>query len=248
VGRAVGQTPSALAPPRLSALTVSHADALTWFEARRPNYERLARAVAPYVERGGVILDVGANIGYFTKVLDEVIEFRGTVHLFEPIPNLAGLCRSTLRDAGFAARVHAFGLSDEDATLTIYVASSGNLGWNTIVAERAVAGMDPVTIEVRAFDGLGLNDRPSMIKIDVEGAEFRVLRGMASSLKGWTPKPTILCEVGWGRAHPNWNDELDEFGQLERMGYRTVDTTGGQVTVADLDRTTDIIFLPPDST
>lgn len=227
-----------------SARSVDHAHALAWFEGRRPIYERLAAAVAPYVERDGSFYDVGANIGYFTKILAETTDFHGSAHLFEPVPNLYRLCEQTLEGAPYRAHIHPFGLSDTDQEMEIFVSNQGNLGWNTIVAERAGAGMDPVRIQVRAFDSSGVTEVPSLIKIDVEGAEYLVLRGLLTSLASWAPKPAILCEIGWGQAHPHWEDELKTFAELASLGYRSTDLDGTPIDVTQIQRTTDVLFVP----
>lgn len=229
--------------PKQSASTVDHGSALAWFEGRRPIYEKLSAAVAPYVERDGVIFDVGGNIGYFTKVLAETTDFRGTAHLFEPVPNLVKLCEETLKDAPYEVRIHEFGLSNEDSTIDIFISADGNLGWNTIVAEKAAVGMVPVQIEVKTFNDAGIDDVPSFIKIDVEGAEYRVLRGMLDALERWERKPAILCEIGWGTNHPNWAEELEVFAALEKIGYQTVDLEGEPLVLAELAKTTDVLFL-----
>lgn len=227
--------------------SVDHVKALDWFETRRQNYERLAAAVAPHIDRTGVILDVGANIGYFTKVLGEELDFRGSVHLFEPIPNLAGLCRRTLLEVPYSTTVHEFGLSDEDGTIDIFVANDGNLGWNTIVADKATTGMKALQIQVRAFDTSGIDVTPSFIKIDVEGAEYKVLRGMLGAIEQWSPRPVILCEIGWGSAHPEWEQELEVFGELEKLGYRAVDLDQQPINLEELTKTTDVIFVSEDA-
>lgn len=234
----------ARAEAKHSAESVTGVQALAWFEKRRPTYERLSAVVAPYVDRTGVFLDIGANIGYFTKILGEATEFRGTVHLFEPVPNLAELCRATLLDAPFTSNVHEFGLSDEDASVEIFLAASGNLGWNTIVAEKAAAGMTPLQIQVRAFETAGIEVTPSFIKIDVEGAEYKVLRGMLGAIERWAPRPAILCEIGWGQGHPAWDEELEVFRSLEKLGYCAYDLDHRPVNIDDLRATTDILLLP----
>lgn len=236
--------PAAPPGPRSTASDVAHAEAFAWFETRRAMYDRLASAVAPYVEKNGVFFDVGGNIGYFTHVLAEHTGFTGTVHLFEPIGNLARLCAITLADAPFTAEIHEYGLSNEDATIDIFVGGDGNLGWNTMVADKANPNMRSSRIQVRAFSGTGITDVPSFIKIDVEGAEHRVFAGMIESLASWPVKPVILCEIGWGVSHPQWSEELVAFGDLAAIGYRTVDLDGEPLDVTALTKTTDVLFLP----
>ncbi len=230
-------------PP--SATNIGHAEAMKWFEARRASYEKLVASISPHVGADDTIFDVGANIGYFTQTLRRLACFEGRAHLFEPLPHLQSLCRQTFEGDGSDTHIHDFGLSDSDGAAELFVAADGNLGWNTIVAEKASAGMQPVTIQLRAFETCGVEDQPSFIKIDVEGAEYRVLRGMIRALRRWTPKPVILCEVGWGKdAHPAWAEELAMFGQLERLGYGVTDLAGQPMDVATIARTTDVLFVP----
>jgi len=237
-------TPSFATADKPSATSVNHTEALAWFESRRPIYDRLSTAVAPYVDSDGVIFDIGANIGYFTKVLASAADFHGTVHLFEPIPHLAALCRTTLLDTPYETHVHEFGLSDENTSVDIFIAASGNLGWNTIVAEKAATGMAALQIQVRTFESAGIEATPSFVKIDVEGAEYKVLRGMLGAIEGWWPRPAILCEIGWGQGHPAWEEELEVFRSLEKLGYRVHDLAHRPMIISDLKATTDVLFIP----
>ena len=124
------------------------------------------------------------------------------------------------------------------------VAGNGNIGWNTLITASADADMKKITVPVKTFDTSGVTVTPTFIKIDVEGAEYKVLAGMATALRNWTPRPTILCEVGWGRNHPDWSAELAAFDGLANLGYRFVDLDGHSITIADLDCTTDVLCLP----
>lgn len=237
------QTAAAM-PTKKFAGTVGYDDAIAWFKPRTPTYVRLANAVRPYVDPNGLVLDVGANIGYFTKIFAGTLDFQGHVHLFEPVPHLAALCRQTTDQLPFKTTVHEFGLSDEDAEIEIYLDGAGNLGWNTIIAPKTNASMTPVRIQVRDYAAVGIDTTPSFVKIDVEGAEYKVLRGMLGAIERWSPRPAILCEVGWGQGHPAWQEELAVFDELSRLGYRAVDLDSQPIEVTGINKTTDIIFLP----
>lgn len=255
-----GQMPSPPAPPRRkrprskatpaaapiqeSALTVGYEEAMAWFGGRDATYRRLAGAIAPYLDEGGVLFDVGANVGYFTKVVVEVTGFRGSAHLFEPLPHLNELCARTIADLSCRAELHEFGLGDADTTIELRVSPRGNLGWNTMVVEKTWDSMIPVDVPVRTFDGCGVTETPSVIKIDVEGAEHRVLTGMLDSLARWETKPVILCEIGWGQGHPEWEAELAAFDALAALGYRATTLEGDAVDVRELAQTSDVLFLP----
>ena len=66
-----------------------------------------------------MILDIGANIGYFTKTLIEWLGLEGRAELYEPLPRLAEFCRRTVATLPCQATAHEFGLSNEEATLDI---------------------------------------------------------------------------------------------------------------------------------
>lgn len=231
--------------PKLDARTVSHAEALAFFDRRRDTYVELARSVEPFLKPGGLVLDVGGNIGYFSRTMIDVTAWDGRIELFEPMPTLAALARQTLTDLGDRVRIHEFGLGESDATLTLHVAGDGNLGWNTLIGGKTQSNMQQVQIQVRAFDSLGLDEAPCLVKIDVEGAEAQVLLGMMGALERWTPRPALLCEIGWGQSHPDWEKELAVFDRLAALGYRPQSTSGEPVELAALTKTSDVLFIPP---
>jgi len=219
--------------------------AYAWFEKRRTNYTTLSDAVAPYLDTTGVIFDIGANIGYFSKILGETVGFTGTAHLFEPLPHLACLCRRTAEQFAYTAHVHEFGLGDSEALLDLWLDTThGNLGWNTLEAAATSDGMVAAQIRVHRFDECGITVEPSFVKIDVEGAEYRVLEGMMSSIEKWATKPPFLIEVGWGAKHPEWTRDLAALTALKDLGYRTTAVDGTALELAELTKTTDVLFLP----
>ena len=230
-----------------SAMSVTHKEAMKWFEHRKAGYEELISAITPYVNQDSVIFDIGANVGYFSFLLAEKIDFKGSMYLFEPLPNLANLCEETFRDAPYESQVFNYGLSDKDSEMDIFVASNGNLGWNTIVQSKTSEDMEKVRIKLKQFEKCNIDATPTFIKIDVEGAEYLVLRGMLESFRKWETLPAILCEVGWGNSHPQWDEELEVFEELKKIGYSICDLTGAEIDVNSLTSTTDILLLPKKS-
>lgn len=104
--------------------------------------------------------------------------------------------------------------------------------------------MRPVDVEVKRFDSLGITDM-GLIKIDVEGAEYRVLAGMMETLKTLNPLPIIVVEVGWGKdSHPHWDRELAVFNDLLNLGYQAVGLDEEKIDIENIVSTQDVIFLP----
>ena len=222
-------------------------EALRWFEERRPGYEELASHLAPYLPPDGVLFDIGSNIGFFTKVLAEKTGFRGKALLFEAVPNLAALSRRTLSDAAFRFEVFPCRLGDKNETLFMHTSKDGNIGWNTFVSEKAGPGMAETRVDVKVFDEMGVRETPSVLKIDVEGSEYRVIRGMMKSLASWNPKPVILCELSWGKKHPHWEEQAEVLRSLSALGFDLCRLDGSRILpeqVHEEQVTTDYLFLP----
>jgi FkbM family methyltransferase len=223
---------------------ISYEDAFKWFEHRKDAYEKLISAAQPYVDSEGTIFDIVANIGYFSFLLLRQIAFRGSVYLFEPVPNLANLCRRTFRGSPYKVKVFDFALGDENGESEIFTARNGNIGWNTFISNKASPEMARIKVKVKRYDSTGIKAKPCFIKVDVEGAEYKVFRGgILKSLKTWKPLPVILCEVGWGGdSHPNWSDERLIFKELEKLGYSFYNLDKSRIDIGNLQQTTDVLM------
>ena len=110
-----------------SAMSVTHKDAMKWFEIRKSGYEDLISAIEPYVDQDSVIFDVGANVGFFSHMLAEKIGLKGSLYLYEPLPHLAKLCKETFDDTSYEANVFDYGLSDSDSEVDLFVATTVTL-------------------------------------------------------------------------------------------------------------------------
>ena len=74
----------------------------------------------------GVLFDIGANIGYFSKVVGQRTRRSVARHTcFEPIPHLAQFCFRSLADLEFSVAVHQYGLSDTDGAVDIFIDTRG---------------------------------------------------------------------------------------------------------------------------
>jgi hypothetical protein len=111
----------------------------------------------------------------------------------------------------------------------------------------ATPDMTKSRIRLKAFDGCGIDVTPSFIKVDVEGAEYKVFQGMLGSLRKWRPLPVILCEVGWGQSHPEWEEEMRVFAEMKRIGYSICDLDGLPIDESNLQGTSDVLLLPTHS-
>ncbi len=147
------------------------------------------RAILP---RDALIVDVGANIGNHAIYLAAGAK---EVHCFEPNPRAIERLELNIRLSNASnVVVHRFGLSDADGIGQFYDNSSGNLGrsgFNRTFAERYTITHLPVFSGDEAISRVGMH-HIDYIKIDVEGDELKVLRGLGKTIR--THQPLISFE------------------------------------------------------
>jgi FkbM family methyltransferase len=151
------------------------------------------------VRPGDVVLDVGANVGYYTLTAAELCGESGQVHAFEPIrENCAriedGVALNGLRNV----TVNCVAVNDgAEAQITLYLRQSGgNSGWASIVPSPTRGNTEYVVPAISidryvAERGIG---RVSLMKLDCEGAELLALRG-ARELLSSSNAPDLMCEL-----------------------------------------------------
>jgi FkbM family methyltransferase len=153
------------------------------------------------------VFDIGANIGLYTLLAAAHLRNRGTVHAFEPNPDVFfSLARSIYRNSFTHAHIAQLGLSDSDGETSFFLPR--DRAWTTGSLVEGFTDQDAsLVIETMRLDTYCARfhiGKVDLIKVDVEGAELRVLRGMGELLQRW--KPHIVCEVLEGYSAP-----LNEF-------------------------------------
>jgi len=161
-------------------------------------------AIVKTLRAGDVFVDVGANIGYFAVLAAAVVGDAGRVIAFEPHEAARDALGETVRRNRAAATVEIapFALAEADGHASLFVEDAVS-AHSTL--EPALSPMRHVAtfraagaVRVTTFDGWmaarpDLAGRVRCVKIDVEGAEARVVAGMTAALR--RPGLTILCET-----------------------------------------------------
>ncbi len=155
------------------------------------NHAVLVEAMARHLPVGGVLWDIGANVGLISAHFARASRNLSAIHAFEPVPGPLRTLQS-LFEGHPIVRVHPLGLGAKNERVTIqYCPHSSSL--NSV--GRALPGAVPVEIETRRGDDLcaELNlPAPHVIKVDVEGFEPEVFAGLEKTIA--TTKPAIFYE------------------------------------------------------
>lgn len=211
-------------PPELGAqpLYVTPDAALSfWLPGVARADPLLLRLAGELVAPGATVWDIGANVGLFTFAAAFLAGRSGEVVAVEPDDWLAGLLRrSAAEQAPDRAPVHvlAAAASDRNGISELCIARRGRAASHLAeVPGSSQAGGTREARPVRTVTLDGLLDTfkpPTLVKIDVEGAELGCLRGATVLLA--EVRPRILCEVG--------RDAAAAVGELlGRHGYQLFD-------------------------
>ncbi len=189
---------------------------LNLVRAHRRFYESdLLDHLAGHAPRGGVYVDVGANIGnhsvFFGRFLaDHVVAI-------EPDPRLRSLLERNLRVNGVARWTTlplAVGARPGTGRLSPRRGYEGNAGAQQVVPVDVGAEGPSVTIDTldRLLGGLGLPtaDDVRLVKLDIEGMELEALHGARHLLEA--QQPDIVVEAAGDAAHAAVSSLLEHYG------------------------------------
>jgi FkbM family methyltransferase len=153
-------------------------------------------AVVDGLHPGDVFVDVGANIGYFSLLAARKVGPEGRVIAVEAVSELATAVRANAQLNGFS-QVEVVDAAASDSVGEVELMLAEHPGGATISsADTPPDLVGRRTVRTVTLDSLWADGRrpaPTLVKIDVEGAELPVLRGMAGLLR--THAPRVLCEL-----------------------------------------------------
>ena len=156
--------------------------------------EPAARLMQSLLHGGDVVIDGGANIGLYTLLAAARVGREGHVISCEPSPTTMSLLRTNvkLNELGWV-QLREVALAEAPGRMSIHVFEPGS-GYTSFAPEQTAAGTE-IEVQVTTMDELAgdFRDRVRLVKLDVEGAELRALRGAGGLLEG--PRPDFIIEL-----------------------------------------------------
>jgi FkbM family methyltransferase len=154
----------------------------------------VTETLASLVKPGMVVADIGANIGYFTLLMAELVGPTGRVHAFEPNPRLVELLNKSLMVNGFArwASVHQTALGDRgDHSVTLVVPP--NTPMNAYILPPGTdVPPEGMEVPVARLDSREDWQAIELAKIDVEGAEELIWAGTQGLLDSGKLRTVVI--------------------------------------------------------
>ena len=209
---------------RLFRLAENNDDPRPAHNGERWLLRQLIAAHAAGTQRAFVACDAGANAGDYTRLI--LVEARGAgcpieVHAFEPSPhNVERLRQAFVADA--AVHIVRAALADQCGEAALFSGRSGS-SLASLVPRRTAAVVPGETIQVpllRLKDYLESHKVPriDLLKLDVEGSELAVLRGLEMALR---PEVVDVIQFEYGGTTADAGTTLRSIYELlEERGYK----------------------------
>jgi len=174
------------------------------FNSAEPQLQQILKK---HIKKGDVVFDIGANMGYVSIVMSKLVGKKGKVYSFEAIPETTERCNRNIQLNGCKnIQLIRKALSDSIGKVTFRIPNGGDTHpMASMVWHKNIDDAISVEVETMTIDGNEKfeNISPSFLKIDVEGAEAKVIKGMEQLIK--RDKPSIFIECSKAGREDVWN-------------------------------------------
>jgi len=180
--------------------------------------------VTKEVKSGDIVVDIGANIGYYVLIEAKLVGDKGKVYAIEPDPSNIELLRKNIEINGLSnVEVFQLAIGDTNEFHSMYLSTHRNKPTLRDVAgtvkEKFVTGK--IDVKVTTLDDFLENKPyPSVIRMDVEGYEYEIIRGMKNILQRKLPL-TLSIEFHFHLLKRQQSVEILET--LKSAGFRIAD-------------------------
>ena len=171
---------------------------------------------------GDIVVDAGANYGWYTTLMAQIVGTKGMVHAFEPVPLTYRRLNEHVDINGFRNRVMAVqsALGIEDDTVKIHVfknLSHSRSSLSPLDQNDFSTNEVPITSLNKYLKTMGIT-HVDFLKCDVEGSELNVLRGACAFLE--SPKaPIMMVELNHETSAAFGYTIYDLVNYLRDLGY-----------------------------
>lgn len=183
----------------------------------------IEKVVTQLVNPNDVIIEVGANNGYYTILMSSLVGDQGKVYSFEGNPGLAKLVSDSIGFNGLSGRAKLQNslVSDVSGQKLKFLFDKSYSGGGHIVSDRESINKNHNLIEVESVTldtAIPEINKVNIIKMDAEGVELKILSGAQNILKS-NPDLIIIMEWAFNMLSSHSNVEL-EMEKYFKLGYK----------------------------
>ncbi|WP_025144462.1 FkbM family methyltransferase [Pedobacter jeongneungensis] len=186
--------------------------------------------IQQFLKPGDVFFDIGANIGLHSLIAAKAIGNGGKAYAFEPTPITFDRLNDNIRLNNFEAIISSFnlGVSDSNEKLYLNVSESGYDAWNSFAPIKEITLEQKIEVDVVTIPDFVQQHKLepkniALIKIDVEGWELNVLKGMESFFNDDSFNASFLIEFTEENAFRAGYSCRDLYNFMVSKGYEWFD-------------------------
>lgn len=182
------------------------------------------RFLNTFLKPGDIFVDVGANIGLYTLIAASLVGLGGVVYAFEPCSKtFQRLVNNVHLNNLNNVFCHQIALSDKTSNVDMVVSLDGFDAWNSFAQPVMGKSFASETVTSITWDGFiqehKIAERVTLMKIDVEGWETKVLAG-GREFFSRTDAPALQVEFTEQACQSAGSSCEELYHQLEELGYQ----------------------------
>jgi FkbM family methyltransferase len=197
--------------------------------------ELFRKAILP----GMTVIDIGANIGYYTVIAARLVGEKGSVIAYEPAPENFGILQKTIEANDFRnVAAHQIAIADKKGQLNLHLYES-NKGKHSLVkdAQDARGFTTSIAVQTTALDEFLAEKNIAevdVVKMDIEGAESIAMIGMSKTLK---KTKMLFLEFTPSAIKKAGHDPLEVLANLREKGFtlHSIDERQKTLTIVEND-------------
>lgn len=195
-----------------------------------PLFERI-------VKNGFTVVDIGANVGYYTLFAAQKVGRKGKVYAFEPEPRTFDILCKNIEINNFRSIVTACQKVLLDRQGQVELTAYEEYPARSSVFIKTLGKKKSISVQSTTLDAfLGDNLKIDLIKMDAEGSEPFIFEGMKNVIKN-SPTLQIIMEFAPTHVEAAGKDPADFLQSLKNMGFtiKLIDRNSGQLSEVEID-------------
>lgn len=191
-----------------------------------------------YIAPGHVVIDIGANIGFYSEIFSTLVGEKGKVYCFEPDATNFNHLKNRVENI---KNIHIYNkaVGDSNQTIKIYTSKLLNVDHRTYKPDEYDEEID---IEAVSLDTFLQNTPVNFIKIDIQGFEMNAMKGMNTILENNNLK--ILSEFWPYGLKKAGSNIVEYFTFLVNHGFKVYLIDKQKLHLLDIDNVKSFMDLP----
>lgn len=185
-------------------------------------YEKATtNAVMKLVKPGMNVINIGANIGYFTLLMARQVGPTGKVFAFEPSHNTVKFLQKNVDVNGYTnVEIHAKAVSNKNGKADFWIGKSSTYSFLSEMKTQSYSQLTKVEVEITTIDDFfrEKNAKIDFIMMDAEGSEKYILEGSQKALQN-NPDIEIITEYNPFTLKLAETDGKSFLDMIEKLGF-----------------------------